>query len=175
LLTSVDQIRLIDGSPGAIGLLKQSGFRVIVVTNQTVIARGLLTEAEVAQIHQKLQEILQQVGGEPVDAYYVCPHHPNANLPIYRINCNCRKPKPGLLFKAAADWEIDLNQSWMVGDRPSDLLAGKLAWCRTILVESGMHTEPPIESDADLTTITPDHVCKNLFEAVRIITEGLPG
>jgi D-glycero-D-manno-heptose 1,7-bisphosphate phosphatase len=165
-------MRLIDGSPDAIRLFKQKGFRTIVVTNQAVIARGLLTEAEVAQTHQILQKMLRQAGGEPVDAYYVCPHHPNANLPKYRLKCECRKPKPGLLLQAAIDWEIDLKRSWLVGDRPSDLLAGKLAGCRTILVESGRHLELPIETDADLTSITPDYICKNLLEAAEIITEG---
>lgn len=172
LLTSADQIRIIPGSPHAIGLLKQNGYKAIVVTNQTVVARGLLTEEQVVEIHGKLQGLLRQDGGEIIDAYYFCPHHPNADRVEYRVNCECRKPKAGLLLQAAADLGIDLGQSWMVGDRPSDILAGQRAHCKTILVQSGMHLESPIESEDDLTKITPDHTCKNLLEAVQIITGG---
>jgi D-glycero-D-manno-heptose 1,7-bisphosphate phosphatase len=143
-----------------------------VVTNQAVIARGLLTEADVVNIHNKLQDLLMRDGGKSIDAYYFCPHHPNANLVEYRVSCDCRKPKAGLLLQAALDWEIDLEHSWMVGDRPSDILAGKRANCKTILVQSGMHLEPPIESEDNLTEVTPDFTCKNLIEAEQIINGG---
>jgi D-glycero-D-manno-heptose 1,7-bisphosphate phosphatase len=143
-----------------------------VVTNQAVVARGLLTETDVVNIHNKLQDLLRRDGGESIDAYYFCPHHPKANLVEYRVNCDCRKPKAGLLLQAALDRGIDLERSWMVGDRPSDILAGKRANCKTILVQSGMHLEPPIESEDDLAGIIPDFICKNLLEAEQIINGG---
>lgn len=144
LLSDLDQMRLIDGSALAIQNFKQKGFRVIVVTNQTVIARGLQTRADVDRIHHRLQEMLFLEVGEMVDAFYVCPHHPNANLVEYRIVCECRKPKPGLILQAASDWHIDRSQSWMVGDRLSDVMAGNLAGCRTVLVKSGRHWTSPL-------------------------------
>ncbi len=169
LLSSVDQLRLIDGSALAIQHFKQKGFRVIVVTNQTVIARGLQTEMDVDRIHQHLQEMLFQEIGEMVDDFYVCPHHPNADLVEYRVVCECRKPKPGLILQAALDWHIDRSQSWLVGDRLSDVIAGSLAGCRTILVKSGRHLDLPIESDVEFVSATPDHVCKDLLEAEQYI------
>jgi len=172
LLTSSDQIHIIPGSPQAIVHLKRSGYKTIVVTNQTVVAKGLLTEAGVIAIHNKLQELLLASSGETIDAYYFCPHHPRATLIKYRVNCNCRKPKIGLFQQAAYDWKIDLNRSWMIGDRPSDILAGKQAGCKTILVLSGRHLDPPIETEFDLTNVTPDYVCRNLLEAQQIITGG---
>lgn len=162
-------MRLIAGSASAISAFKQNGFKIIVVTNQPVIARGLATESDVESIHAGLQEKLIQAGGQPVHAFYVCPHHPNANLPKYRLACDCRKPKPGLLIQAASDWEIDLQQSWMVGDRPSDILAGRLAGCHTILLESGRHLDPPIESTEDLTNIRADYTCKSMAAVLETI------
>ncbi len=169
LLSDLDQMRLIDGSALAIQNFKQKGFRVIVVTNQTVIARGLQTRADVDRIHHRLQEMLFLEVGEMVDAFYVCPHHPNANLVEYRIVCECRKPKPGLILQAASDWHIDRSQSWMVGDRLSDVMAGNLAGCRTVLVKSGRHLDLPIESDLEFASVIPNHVCKDLLEAENYI------
>lgn len=169
LLSGVDQIRLINGSALAIQRFKQKGFRVIVVTNQTVIARGLQTRADVDRIHYRLQELLFQEVGEMVDAFYVCPHHPNANLVEYRVVCECRKPKPGLILQAASDWRIDLSQSWMVGDRLSDVMAGSMAGCRTILVKSGRHLDLPIESDLEFVSAIPNYVCTDLLEAENYI------
>jgi D-glycero-D-manno-heptose 1,7-bisphosphate phosphatase len=169
LLSSVGQLRLIDGSALAIQRFKQKGFRVIVVTNQTVIARGLQTNIDVDRIHYHLQEILFQEVGEMVDAFYVCPHHPNANLVEYRVVCECRKPKPGLILQAASDWQIDRSRSWLIGDRLSDVMAGNLAGCRTILVKSGRHLDHPIESNIEFVSAIPDHVCKDLLEAEKYI------
>jgi D-glycero-D-manno-heptose 1,7-bisphosphate phosphatase len=135
-----------------------------------VVARGLISETQVIKINNRLQYLLSLNKSEAIDAYYFCPHHPNATRIEYRVNCACRKPKAGLLLQAAQEWEIDLKSSWMIGDRPSDILAGKQAGCRTILVSSGMHLDAPIESEFDLTTIKPDYICKNLLESEKIIT-----
>lgn len=169
LLNTSGGLRLIHGSPAAVRTFIEQGFKVLVVTNQPVIARGLATEEDVQAIHLELQHQLIQHGGEPVHAFYVCPHHPRASLPQYRLPCECRKPRAGLLLRAAAEWDVDLTHSWMVGDRPSDVLAGRRAGCRTILLESGKHLEPPIESDDDLTNIRADFTCQTMDEVVAII------
>ena len=109
----------------------------IVVTNQPVIARGEVTESELDEIHKKMETLLGQ-GGAYIDALYYCPHHPDkgfeGEISDLKIDCNCRKPKPGMLFQAAADYNIDLSQSWMIGDSENDMKAGKNAGCRTLLV-----------------------------------------
>jgi D-glycero-D-manno-heptose 1,7-bisphosphate phosphatase len=165
LLSDVSQLRLIDGSAIAIKYFKQKGFRVIVITNQTVIARGLQSEDDVNFIHLRLQEMIFYEVGEKVDGFYICPHHPHADLIEYRIVCECRKPRPGLILQAALDWNIDRSQSWMIGDRLSDIKAGKLADCRTILVKTGRHFDAPIVSDVEFTSVRPDYECRNLSDA----------
>ena len=97
-------------------------------------------------------------------------NRPNATLPQYRVECHCRKPRPGLLLRAAQELDLDLGASYMVGDRISDIIAGQRAGCRTILVQTGMHTAPPIKSpDAIDTSLEPDYVCPDLSAAVEII------
>jgi D-glycero-D-manno-heptose 1,7-bisphosphate phosphatase len=173
LLTRCDQVELYACAAQAIHDLHGAGFIVVVVTNQTVVARGLASEQEVKQVHAWIQELLHKVEGAQVDRFYFCPHHPNASLPAYRMECSCRKPSPGMLHRAACDLSIDLQSSWMVGDRISDIIAGSRAGCRTILVETGKHTDPPIESkDLDVTGISADFCCADLIAAVKMILGG---
>src|SRR5437763_8861391 len=100
LLCRTDQVRILAGVPAALQKLKSGGFRLIVITNQPVIARGMATEAEVRSISQHLESLLIEAGGPRIDGWFVCPHHPNATLPTYRVICECRKPQPGLLLQA---------------------------------------------------------------------------
>jgi D-glycero-D-manno-heptose 1,7-bisphosphate phosphatase len=100
----------------------------------------------------------------------MCPHHPRATVDRYRVDCECRKPKPGLLIRAALELDLDLRESIVVGDRASDVAAGALAGCRTVLVRSGAHQAPPIETTLRLKEeIEPDHVCADLVEASKWI------
>jgi len=173
LLADVAQIRLFDYSPLAIEALRRAGFYVIVVTNQTVIARGLATEEDMSRLHDAIQQLLHTANGSQIDAFYVCPHHPNATLANYRIDCACRKPKPGMLLQAAHDYNIDLHKSYMIGDRITDIIAGARAGCKTILVETGAHLEKPIETTEPIDPrIRPDFVCQDLSQAVEVILEG---
>ena len=109
----------------------------IVVTNQPVIARGEVSVKELESIHNKMETLLG-LDGAFLDAVYYCPHHPDRGYegerPEYKIQCDCRKPKPGMLLKAARDFNIDLANSWMVGDGENDIKAGKEAGCRTALI-----------------------------------------
>jgi len=127
LLSSMDQLELIDGAGEAIRYINQKGYLAIVVTNQPVIARNLCSLDELAEIHAKLETLLGEKQAY-LNAIYFCPHHPDAGYPEerkeYKIQCNCRKPAPGMLFHAAKDWNIDLTNSIMIGDRETDVKAG---------------------------------------------------
>lgn len=139
LLCKPEQLELIPGAADAIKLINQKGWMVIVVTNQPVIARNLCSIEELEFIHAKLETM---IGAERayLNAIYYCPHHPDAGYPEerkeYKIKCNCRKPAPGMLLKAAEDWNIDLAKSYMIGDRQSDVKAGEAAGCKeSLLIE----------------------------------------
>ena len=169
LLTSKNQIIFENQVFSALKLLKYVKFKLFVVSNQTVVARGMSSESEVEAINNFISEIISDKTGVQIDKFYFCPHHPNATIEKYRINCECRKPKPGMLYQAADEFNIDMSRSYMIGDRISDIIAGATAGCKTILLETGMHNEKPIESDAMDLTIKPDFTCSNLTEAIKII------
>ncbi len=128
-----EDLELLPGAVEAIKLANDSGFIVVVVTNQSGVARGYFTEDDVRRFHAYLSQFLKQRKAR-IDAFYYCPHHPEATISAYRKKCLCRKPQPGMLLQASADLQIDLHQSWMVGDSPRDVEAGKRAGCKTILL-----------------------------------------
>ena len=138
-----EDVELLPGAARAIRMANQAGFLVVVVTNQSGVARGYFTEKEVQALHQHLTEILAQEGAR-IDAFYYCPHHPEATVEAYRKACSCRKPWPGLILKAARELSIDLTQSWMIGDSPRDVEAGKKAGCKTILLDENTNLEKAI-------------------------------
>jgi D,D-heptose 1,7-bisphosphate phosphatase len=168
LLITRDEVDIFPYVSKAINCLHQAGYIIVVVSNQPVIARGLITEQGVADIHLWIQDLLRQ-DNACIDRFYFCPHHPKADLVQYRFNCECRKPRPGMLLQAAEDLAIDLKSSFMIGDRPSDIVAGHSAGCRTILVETGMHTNSPIESSHLYNLVDPDYICSDLMAATDII------
>lgn len=136
-LRDIDDFTLLPGAVEAIRQINASGYLVIVITNQPVIARGEVTYAQLRQIHNKMETLLGAQGAY-VDGIYFCPHHPHkgyeGEIPALKIDCDCRKPKPGMILKAAEDFNIDLNASWMIGDRESDVKAGLAAGCQTALI-----------------------------------------
>ncbi len=123
------EFQFIEGSKKALALLKQAGYQVVVVTNQATIERGLLTVAQLDQLHRQMANEIEMAGGQ-VTAVYYCPHRPEAN-------CDCRKPRPGLLLEAASRFQIKLGDSWFIGDHLTDLEAGLAAGCKPILVQTG--------------------------------------
>lgn len=175
LLTQSDKIKILGGVPQALRSLKESGFLLIVISNQTVVSRGLMTEQEVKALQAQVARKLEESGAPSIDGFYFCPHHPNATILCYRKDCDCRKPRSGLLLRAAREFDINLPSSFMVGDRITDIIAGTNAGCRTILVHTGAHLAPPIETSSPLdTTILPDYICANLEEATGwILRVGL--
>ena len=138
-LREEEDFELIDGVAEAIRKINQSGYLAIVVTNQPVIARGEVTFEQLETIHNKMETLLGMEGGY-LDGIYFCPHHPHSGyegeVKELKIECECRKPKPGMLLKAAEDYNIDLNQSYMVGDDENDIKAGKAAGCKTVLLNT---------------------------------------
>lgn len=136
-LRDINEFELLDGVAEAIKKINESGYLAIVVTNQPAIARGEVTYEELREIHNKMETLLGQEGAY-LDAIYYCPHHPHkgyeGEVPELKIECECRKPKPGMLLQAAKDFNIDLEKSWMVGDSDTDIEAGKKAGCQTFLV-----------------------------------------
>jgi len=170
LLVNSRDIRVLEGVPQALRSLKEAGFKLIVISNQTVVARGLVTEQQIYAMNAEMEHFLEQAGGPHLDGFYFCPHHPNAILPAYRIDCECRKPRPGLLLRAAREHKLDLGASFVVGDRITDIIAGVRAGCRTVLVQTGKHQAPPIETVEPLDeSVQPDHVCPNLMAAAEWI------
>jgi D-glycero-D-manno-heptose 1,7-bisphosphate phosphatase len=167
-----EDIHVLDGVGPALAALHAAGYALVVVTNQTVVSRGLASEQEVDAMNSELQSRLDEAGAPALDGVYVCPHHPNATVERYRVDCSCRKPRPGLLLRAARELGLDLAASVMVGDRDSDIGAGMLAGCATVLVRSGAHEEPPIESTLAFPhPLIPDCVSDDLPAAVSWILD----
>lgn len=169
LLTKIEEIDIYPESMEAFKLLKIYDYQVIVVTNQTVIARGLINESDLIYIHNYLKHEIYKKTNFLIKRFYYCPHHPNADIKKYRTICDCRKPRAGMLYNAAKKYDIDLSQSWMIGDRISDIIAGFSAGCRTIQLTTGRQTEKPIESDSIDLNVAADFVCKDLLDAVKLI------
>jgi len=136
-LKRAEELALIDGAAEAIRRINQSGYLAIVVTNQPVIARGDINWEQLDEIHRKLETLLGREGAY-LDDIFVCPHHPDKGYPrevtAYKVDCECRKPKPGLLLRAAEKYNVDLSESWMIGDSLQDMEAGLAAGCKTVLV-----------------------------------------
>lgn len=136
-LKNIDDFELIDGVSDAIRKINESGYLTIVVTNQPVIARGEVSFEGLQEIHNKMETMLGEKGAY-IDDIFFCPHHPDkgfeGEIPEYKINCNCRKPKPGMLITAAEKYNIDLTRSWMVGDDIIDMIAGQNAGCNVAFV-----------------------------------------
>ena len=157
-LRNIDEFELLSGVEEAVKLINSSGYLAIVVTNQPVIARGEVTEEELQSIHHKMETLLGAKGAY-LDAIYYCPHHPHkgyeGEVPELKIDCSCRKPKPGLLLEAAQAFNIDLTESWMIGDSESDIKAGKVAGCKTALIGEENWGQ--------------DVMAKSLLEAVRTV------
>ena len=152
-LRNIDEFELIDGVADAIKKINALGYLAIVITNQPVIARGEVSFEELEVIHNKMETLLGKEGAY-LDAIYYCPHHPHKGYegerPELKIDCECRKPKPGMLLKAANDFNIDLSQSWMIGDGEIDIKAGINAGCKFALIGEGAYgqtiTVPSLEA-----------------------------
>ncbi|HKB25304.1 MAG TPA: HAD family hydrolase [Methylomirabilota bacterium] len=159
------RLRLLPRSARAIRRLNEVGVAAIVVTNQAGVARGYFSEEVLQAVNAALVAQLKAEGAH-LDAIYVCPHHPTEGEPPYRLDCDCRKPKPGLLHRAAADHGLDLTRSTLVSDRPSDLVAARAVGAAAVLVLTG-YGLGEWEYRRARFPLEPDHVAPDLLDAVE--------
>lgn len=171
-LDRADRVRLIEGSAEAVRRANEAGFQTIVATNQSGVARGLFTEDAVAEVHDRLRELLAADGAR-IDAFYYCPHHPEPGADGSSRECDCRKPKAGMLRRASREMGIDLRSSYMIGDSMRDIEAGHEAGATTVLVLTGFGRRQ-LDRDSEWT-VRPDHVARNLREAVEWILNRRAG
>lgn len=158
-LDECSKIRFLPRVSEAIKLLNENGFRVIVTTNQSGVARGYFTEETLREINRYIQESLSRQGAL-IDKTYYCPHHIEGVIEEYRKECHCRKPNPGMIKEAAVEHNIDLKGSFVIGDKISDIEAGHRAGCKTVLLADRGYPEEEIAS-------MPDYIAADLYEAVR--------
>ena len=145
-----------------IKLLKKNGFKIIIITNQSGISRGYFSEKSLEEIHEKMKKELSKEDAK-VDAIYYCPHHPDEK-------CNCRKPKPGMLETAIKDFDIDIENSYIIGDRMLDVEAGRAVGCKTVLVPEDKVIVKKEMAESD---INPDYICDDFYSGVEWIIENL--
>jgi D-glycero-D-manno-heptose 1,7-bisphosphate phosphatase len=158
------RVRMLPRSPAAVACLNRAGIAAVMATNQAGIARDYFSKETLGAVNAEVERQLDASGAR-LDALYVCTHHPTAGQPPFRLECECRKPKPGLLLRAAAEMGLDLSRSVMIGDKPSDIGAGQAAGVATVLVLTG-YGRGEWEYRRHEWTIDPDHVAEDLFDAV---------
>ncbi len=165
LLTDPKKVLLLPKAADAIRKMNKLGFLVLIVTNQPVIARGLMSENGLEKIENRIISLLAKKGAKS-DGILFCPHHPEATLKRYRKKCGCRKPEPGMILKAAKKYNINLKKSFMIGDALIDVVAGHRAGVKSILVKTGPGHE---RLDKIYRNERPDFKAKDLMEAVKFI------
>ena len=165
-----DQVRLIQGAASAVASLCGLGYKVVVVSNQGGVARGHFTEKDVEAVNERIRDLVRtHCTGADIDRFYYCPYHPEGTVKRYQRDHPWRKPHPGMLQQAADDLDLDLSQSWMIGDQMRDVQAGAAAGVRTILLSNGR--PGPSGGSNGAATATPDFIAASLVEAVRIVAQ----
>ncbi|RKY23532.1 MAG: hypothetical protein DRP62_05725 [Planctomycetota bacterium] len=162
-INNPDQVKLLDGAAEALCELANMGYKLIVASNQSAVARGIVSESVLNEIHNRLKQLLAE-NGAYLDRIYYCPYHPDGVVQKYRKESDCRKPNPGMLLTAADEMNIDLGQSWVIGDSARDVEAGLRAGCRTVLIEHPSHHKYHEQGKPN-----PDYRAVNIKEAVNII------
>lgn len=158
------QLKLLRGSADAVRRLRAAGFKVVVVSNQSGVARGYFTLKRLREIHTALRAMLAKKGVR-LDGLLFCPHHPDGTVARFARACACRKPQPGMLRQAAYRWKASMKESFMVGDTEADVAAGRRAGCRTVLVRTGHGSRKKV-------TTRPDAVAADLAAAADLILAG---
>ncbi len=171
-INNPEQVKLLDGVPEALIQLKALGYKLIVVTNQSAVAHGIVTEKVLGEIHERLKQLLAEKNTS-LDRIYYCPYHPEGVVPKYCKESNSRKPSPGMLLKAADEMDIDLGQSWCVGNSSRDIEAGLQAGCKTILIDMPPAHQKQPASSLSPAGVNPDYKAVNIKEAVNIVKKYL--
>lgn len=162
--TDPDRIQLCPGAGPALARLAELGCALVVVSNQSGVARGYFDEQDLRAVEDRLCDLIRREAEVELAGFYYCPHHPNGSVARFAVQCSCRKPQPGMLQQAARDLGFDLEHSWMVGDILDDIEAGRRAACRTILINNGNETEWVLSPERQ-----PHFIVSNLEEAARTI------
>jgi len=170
-INHIGRFHLLKGSADAIHQLNVAGIPVVVVTNQSGLARGYFPESLLDAVHKKMTDLLAQKKAH-IDGIYICPHHPEAKEEKFRLDCDCRKPKTGLFTRAAREMDLDLSRSYVVGDRWSDLKAAALCGSKGILVLTG-YGRGDFEYIGPSQQVQPDYVAEDLEDAVAWILGDL--
>jgi D-glycero-D-manno-heptose 1,7-bisphosphate phosphatase len=161
-LDRLERLVVYPDSIDGVRLLKRAGYLVVVVTNQAGVAHGLYSEVTLRDIHRRIAARFE-AGGAPIDGFYYCPHLVDAPVAAYRVDCDCRKPLPGLIRQAERDLDIDVARSFVVGDRWRDVEMGKAVGARTVLVRTGYGRTEEASPPAG---VAPDVIVDNLTQAV---------
>ena len=178
-----ERVQLLQGAASAIASLRGLGYKIIVITNQGGVARGVFGEDDVRAVHDRIEELVStKANGAKIDRFYYCPYHPDGKVKKYKKDHPTRKPKPGMLLDAAKEFGLDLSQSWTVGDQMRDVEAGAAAGTRTILIRPDADQLTPRDlsrlselrrrRDGDQAeAVKPDYIASSLIESVRIIAQ----
>lgn len=162
-ISNPDQVKLLDGVPESLIELKDMGYKLIVVSNQSAVARGIVSEKVLGEIHNRLKQLLAEKGAT-LDKIYYCPYHPEGIIAKYRKESDWRKPSPGMLLAAADEMDIDFGQSWVIGNSGRDIEAGLRVGCKTILIDNPSRTKMPEAGKPN-----PDFMAVDITEAANII------
>ncbi|MHC4131600.1 MAG: D-glycero-alpha-D-manno-heptose-1,7-bisphosphate 7-phosphatase [Planctomycetota bacterium] len=166
-ISDPDQVKLLGGVSEALSQLRSMGYKLVVTSNQSGVARGIVTEEVLCNIHERLEQLLAEQGAY-LDKIFYCPYHPDGVIKKYRKESDLRKPNPGMLLKASEEMDVDLSESWVIGDSNRDIEAGLRAGCKTILIE------PPSENvGLKENEIKTDFKAVNMREAVNIVKKHL--
>ncbi|HWP81876.1 MAG TPA: HAD family hydrolase [Bacteroidota bacterium] len=168
-LSRPEELTLLPGAARSIREANEAGVKVFVITNQSGIARGFFSEADLGGIHERLKRLLALEGAH-IDKIYYCPHHPTFGIPPYRVDCTCRKPNTGMVEQAAREFNINLLNSFVVGDRCIDVQTGERAGCGTILVRTGYGATEASEC-GKISRV--DHIAEDVYDAWRYIKRQL--
>ena len=164
-------VTLIRGAAAAVSSLRGLGYKIVVVTNQGVVARGRCTEEQVVAAHDRINELIRQTSGVSVDRFYYCPYSPEGTIEKYCRDHPWRKPQPGMLKQAATEMGLDLSRSWMIGDRAADIAAGAAVGARTILLDEKATVVRVADETYRADGVKPDFVAPNLIEAVKAVAQ----
>jgi D,D-heptose 1,7-bisphosphate phosphatase len=159
-------IKLEESAAEALEILKRNDYLIIVISNQSGVAHGYFTETDLERVKDRIQQLLDHKH-VAIDGFYFCPHHPNGRENEYATDCDCRKPQPGMILRAAIDYNIDLSESWMIGDILHDVEAGNKSNCKTILINNGNETEWSLSESR-----WPTYIVQNLMEAATVILQS---
>jgi D,D-heptose 1,7-bisphosphate phosphatase len=160
-LSKLNQLKIFSSTFEAIRIINESGMKAVVITNQSGVARGFFDEDFVNAVHARINEMLQEEGAF-IDRFYYCPHHPTEGSGVYKIDCGCRKPEPGMFLKAAEEMDINLASSYMIGDMPKDIQAARSAGVKGILVQTGYEGNV-------IPAGNPVYTAQDILDAVRWI------